>query len=97
MEDFVYFNNLYDLYNCLLKKKKKMYFEDYYFNNLSLSEMAESYKVSRNAIFKQLHIVTDKLKEYENKMGLFKKKNQLLKIIEKIKDENIKKEIEELI
>ena len=74
-----------------------MYFEDYYFNNLSLSEMAESYKVSRNAIFKQLHIVTDKLKEYENKMGLFKKKNQLLKIIEKIKDENIKGEIEELI
>ena len=59
--------------------------------------MAESYKVSRNAIFKQLHIVTDKLKEYENKMGLFKKKNQLLKIIEKIKDENIKGEIEELI
>ena len=74
-----------------------MNFEDYYFNNLSLSEMAESYKVSRNAIFKQLHIVTDKLKEYENKMGLFKKKNQLLKIIEKIKDENIKREIEELI
>ena len=97
MEDFVYFNNLYDLYNCLLTSKQKMYFEDYYFNNLSLSEMAESYKVSRNAIFKQLHIVTDKLKEYENKMGLFKKKNQLLKIIEKIKDKKKKKEIEELI
>ncbi len=64
MDDVVYYNDLYDLYGDLLTDKQKEYFEDYYFNNLSFSEMAENYDVSRNAIFKQIHIVTDKLQEY---------------------------------
>ena len=66
MEEVLYFNELYDLYSGLLTDKQREYFEDYYFNNLSFSEMAENYEVSRNAIFKQIHIVTDKLKEYES-------------------------------
>ena len=66
MEDVFYYNELYDLYGSLLTDKQKKYFEDYYFNNLSFSEMADAYDVSRNAAFKQTHIVTDKLEEYEN-------------------------------
>ena len=42
MEDVVYYNNLYDLYGELLTDKQREYFEDYYFNNLSFSEMAEN-------------------------------------------------------
>ena len=93
MEDIVYYNNLYDLYSSLLTEKQRNYFEDYYFNNLSFSEMAENYKVSRNAVFKQLHIVTNKLEEYEKKLGLFKKNKKIENIIEKISDENIKEVI----
>ena len=52
MEEVLYFNELYDLYSGLLTDKQREYFEDYYFNNLSFSEMAENYDVSRNAIFK---------------------------------------------
>ena len=63
MHDVIYFNELYDIYGKLLTEKQREYFEDYYFNNLSFSEMAENYNVSRNAIFKQIHIVTDKLEE----------------------------------
>ena len=69
MEDVVYFNELYDLYGDLLTDKQREYFEEYYFNNLSYAEMAEDFDVSRNAIFKQLHITTDKLEEYESKYG----------------------------
>lgn len=97
MEDIVYYNNLYDLYSSLLTEKQRNYFEDYYFNNLSFSEMAENYEVSRNAVFKQLRIVTNKLEEYEKKLGLFKKNKKIENIIEKISDENIKKELEELL
>ena len=50
MEEFVYYNNLYDYYKELLTLKQKEYFEDYYQNNLTLSEMADNYQVSRNAI-----------------------------------------------
>lgn len=80
MEELVYFNELYDLYGGLLTEKQREYFEDYYFNNLSFSEMAENYDVSRNAIFKQIHIVTDKLKEYEMILKLYKKKKDIEEI-----------------
>ena len=65
MEEYVYYNNLYDCYYKLLTDKQKKYFEDYYFSNLSLGEIAENYNVSRNAVYKQIQITINKLKEYE--------------------------------
>lgn len=97
MEEVLYFNELYDLYGELLTEKQREYFEDYYFNNLSFSEMAENYDVSRNAIFKQLHITTDKLEEYEAKLGLLKKKKIIEEIIEEIDDNKLKEKLEKVI
>ena len=37
---------LYDYYGELLSEDNKKYFEDYYFDNLSLSEIAEINNVS---------------------------------------------------
>lgn len=96
MEEFIYYNELYDLYGKLLTDKQQEYFENYYFNNLSLSEMAENYGISRNAIHKQLKIAIDKLNDYENKLGLNKKLKALDLIIKEIKDEKISKSIEEI-
>ena len=77
--------------------KQRAYFEDYYFQNLSLGEMAENYQVSRNAIFRQLHIVTKKLEEYEEKLQLLQKKRKLEKISQSIDNLDIKRQLEELI
>lgn len=95
MEDVVLFNELYDLYGGLLTEKQREYFEDYYFNNMSFSEMADDYDVSRNAVFKQVHIVTDKLNEYESILHLKEKRDRLDEII-KDAPEDIKQKIEEL-
>jgi len=89
MDDVVYYNELYDIYKELLTDKQRLYFEDYYFNNLSFAEIAENNNVSRNAAFKQLHIVVDKLKEFEKKIGLRRKKRELLNIL---KNNNISEE-----
>ena len=97
MEDVFYYNELYDLYGSLLTDKQKKYFEDYYFNNLSLSEMADDYGVSRNAIFKQVHNVVDKLKEYESKLHLYKKKMKIINLMDNTKDKELEKILEELI
>ena len=97
MEDVFYYNELYDLYESLLTDKQRKYYEDYYFNNFSLSEMADDYDVSRNAIFKQVHNVVDKLLEYENKLHLYEKKIKILEIVDNTKDEKLKKSLEELI
>lgn len=96
MEEVIYFNELYDLYGMLLTDKQREYFENYYFNNLSLGEMADSYGVSRNAIHKQLKITTDKLQYYENNLMLKDKIEKLNELAENISDEKTKNAILEL-
>jgi len=95
--DVVYINELYDYYGNLLTDKQRMYFEDYYFNNLTLSEMSENYNISRNAIHKQLKDVQIKLENFEQNLKLLEKKKRINKIIEKIDDEKIKEQLKELI
>ena len=93
MIELIYYNNLYDHYQELLTPKQRKYFEDYYFNNLSLSEMAENYQVSRNAIYKQLQIVLKKLDLYEQKLGLFKRKSSMEMLIQQIDDKQLQQKI----
>ena len=97
MEDREYIILLYDYYYELLSDKQREYFEDYYFDNLSLSEISENENKSRNAIHKSIKSVVNKLYEYEEKMKLCDKETKLRKIIEKIDDVKIKREIEELL
>ena len=96
MDKTIYYNSLYDYYGCLLTDKQKSYYEDYYFNDLSLSEIAENNNVSRNAVHNQLKIVIEKLDFYENNLKLYEKGKKIGKIISKL-DSKIQKELEELI
>ena len=96
MDEVVYYNSLYDLYGSLLTDKQKEYFEDYYFHNMSFSEMADDYSVSRNAAFKQVHIVMEKLDEYEEKLKLYEKKNTLLELANIIDNKEVKEKLENL-
>ena len=96
MNKTIYYNYLYDYYGSLLTDRQRSYYEDYYFSNLSLSEIAENNNVSRNAVHAQLKIVIEKLEFYENNLKLYEKSQKIGKIIEKV-DESIKKQIEELI
>ena len=87
----VYLNNLYDIYKNLLSDKEQNIFENYYMEDLSLSEIAENESVTRNAIHKSLKTVEEKLNSYENKLNFYQKKEDIYKSIDenninKIKD-----------
>lgn len=94
--DRIYLIDLYDIYGELLNDKQKEYFENYYFNNLSLGEISDNLGVSRNAIHKEIKLVESKLKDYESKLELHKKNIKLKSIISEIKDEELKKKLEKL-
>ena len=87
---------LYDYYGELLTDKQKEYFEDYYFNNLSLQEISENNNVSRNAVHKCLKEIVNRLNYYEEVLKLYEKGKEINKVIENI-DDNIKERIKELI
>ena len=96
MENQVLLCILYDYYGELLTDKQKKYFKDYYFENLSLSEMSENYNISRNAIHKNIKETEDKLLYYEEILKLYEKNKKIKKIIVKL-DDDLKEKILELI
>ncbi|MBR2858068.1 hypothetical protein IKE96_02625 [bacterium] len=96
MDNRIYLINLYDYYSDLLTDRQRNYFEDYYFDNLSLSEISENNNISRNAIHKQLKDVISKLETYEEKLKLYQKGQKIKKIIKGL-DKSLQEQIEELI
>ena len=96
MEKFVYLNELYDLYKELLTNKQKIYFEDYYFNNLSYGEISVKYHISRNAIYHQMQLIEKKLTLFEEKLKLYSKKqkiNDIMMLIDNNKAKRILKDL----
>ena len=97
MKNYLYYNELYDYYKELFTEKQQMYFEDYYFNNLSLAEIGENYGVSRNAVHNQLKIIEKNLEQYEEKLKLYEKRNKIIDILEDKIDNNIMDKIKGII
>ena len=96
MDSRIYLINLYDYYSDLLTDKQREYFEEYYFDNLTLSEISENHNISRNAISKQLKDVVAKIEFYEGKLNLYEKGKRIKKIISNL-DVELQEEIKELI
>ena len=97
MEDREYLIILYDYYGELLSEIQREYFEQYYFDNLSLSEISENDGKSRNAIHKCIKSSSIKLYEYEDKLRLYEKRCKLESILDKVNDDMLKEELRELI
>ncbi len=75
-------NRLYEIYSALLTEKQALYFEHYYRDDYSLQEIAELYKVSRNAVYDHLKKVEEHLNSYEEKLKLFEQRENRLKLID---------------
>ncbi len=93
MDEQIYLSNLYDYYKDLLTDLQKRYFEDYYFDNLTMEEIANNFSVTKNAISKALKEVKEKLEYYESKLKLYH--NRLM--IEKLLDNDTFGKIEKYI
>ena len=91
MKKEVYLTILFDYYEALLKDEDRLYFKDYYFSNLSLSEISENYNISRTAVHKRIKKVEEYLIDYESKLKLYEKEKKILAVINEDEKEEIKK------
>ena len=96
MDKVIYLTNLFDYYGELLTEKQQTYFKDYYFNNLTLAEIAENENISRNAVHKQIKDAENKLNHYEKILKQYETKKKIKNIIKNL-DPKIKNKIEELL
>lgn len=81
MDTQIYLTGLYDYYKPLFTEKQQTYFEDYYFDNLTMEEIAENNQVSKNAVSKALIEVKEKLEYYESKLHLLANKNKIKEVL----------------
>ena len=82
MDELNYLTALYDYYKNLLTDKQRNYFEDYFFDNLTILEIAENNNVSKNAVSKSLIEVKEKLLEYESSLKLYDNKQHIISLLD---------------
>lgn len=85
MEKFVVITYLFDFYQDLLTEKQSNLLREYYFEDLSLSEMAEQHGISRQSAFDTIKKAEQKLLDYEDKLQLFAKYQSNEQILLQIK------------
>ena len=73
MEKNVKISMLLDIYGKLLTEKQYFLLDDYYNQDLSLSEIAENQGITRQAVRDNLKKGENKLLEYEEKLEVMKK------------------------
>lgn len=100
MEKNIEMSMLCQTYGKLLTKKQYDVLNDYYNNDLSLSEIAENLEITRQAVRDNLKKGENKLLEYEKKLGIMKKTMEqeetitaIISEVEKITENSSDKEV----
>jgi predicted DNA-binding protein YlxM (UPF0122 family) len=85
LKENMHLMSLYDIYKKLLTETQKHYFEQYYFNDYSLHEIAENEGISRSAVHDLLKRVNVKLFEYESLLKCQEQQTKLVAVLEQLK------------
>lgn len=84
MEKNIEISILSQIYKDVLTEKQFEILDQYYNNDYSLSEIAENYNITRQAVRDNIKNGESKLYDLENKLGIMKKNEKQQKIIENI-------------
>ena len=85
LEKLVKISQLYDFYSELLSDKQRQYLNDYYFDDLSLTEISENYEISKQAVSNNIKRTIVELEQFEEKLNLIKLNNERLFLLNEIK------------
>lgn len=95
---------LYDFYGDLLTERQRNIYQDAVYGDLSLSELADDYGISRQAVHDQIKRADKALEEYEQKLKLVERfekirqySKELMKASEGSNDECLKATVKEYI
>ena len=72
-------NLLFDFYGALLTKRQKEFVKLYFCDDLSLGEIAQRFRISRQAVYDTLKKARESLEEYEKKLSLARELKRRLK------------------
>jgi len=75
-------------YGVLLTSHQKKVMERYYFYDLTMQEIAEEEKITRSAVSEVIKQSLEKLTEYEQKLSLLKRDQDVEALLEKLEQDS---------
>ena len=101
IEDNIKVARLLDVYGSLLTDKQHKIMSFYYFDNLTLSEIADNLNITRQAVNDCLTQATNSLENYEKELCILKKHDNLkLRInnmLKKSTNEDLNNKLQEIL
>ena len=97
MENSVKFSILLELYGKLLTEKQYEMLDNYYNQDIGLSEIAENLGITRQAVRDNLKKGENNLIEFEEKLHLLQKRETILKVCEEIKNSELRKKLQNIL
>ncbi|MCI7559232.1 MAG: hypothetical protein MSS76_03865 [Clostridium sp.] len=97
MDNREYIIALYEIYKELLNEKERNYFEYYYFEDYSMQEIADLYKVSKAYASKYLNKINDKIISYEKILKINDRNSKIIDLLKNVNDSELKSKIIELL
>lgn len=97
LKDFFEISQLLIYYKDLLSDKQKEYMLEHFESDLSLSEIAKEHDVSRQAVYDNIRRGIKILKEYEEKIGFYKRELEIKELLLDLKENFNSEKLDEII
>ncbi|MBQ5747060.1 MAG: DNA-binding protein [Clostridia bacterium] len=88
---------LYDIYSPLMTEKKRSAFELSFFEDMSLSEIAEHTGTTRQGVRELIKRTCEELYEYEQKLHLKELRDKLSSLADEVEDEALSEKIRNIL
>lgn len=96
MEKDLIYSELYEVYKNLLTENQSEVFNLYYLCDLSLGEISEIKKISRQGVNDTLNKTRELLLDYEEKLGLLTIKRKVSILRAEIKDDSLLQKLDDI-
>jgi predicted DNA-binding protein YlxM (UPF0122 family) len=97
LNEFLEISILLGYYGDLLSDKQRTYMEEHFEEDYSLSEIAKSYDISRQAVYDNIKRGIKILKSYEEKIGFFKREKEIISDLKDLKENYTESKLDSLI
>ncbi len=84
LERFVEYGRLFEIYGKLLSEDRQEIMTDYFQFNMTLAEIADERKISRQAVLDSVNKSCEKLSVFENSLQILKRKQDLTNSLQEL-------------
>jgi len=97
LKEFLEISILLGYYGNLLSDKQRTYMDEHFEDDYSLSEIAKSHGISRQAVYDNIKRGIKILRGYEEKIGFLKREKEIRQSLKELKEDYSESKLDSLI